>query len=70
MIKFDNIQEEWTDVGNGIKVFNNSDILEMKNRISALETIVKTQNVAIQELFQTINNIKETIPFNNGEEIY
>lgn len=70
MIKFDNIQEEWTDVGNGIKVFNNSDILEMKNRISALETIVKTQNDLLQELFQTINNIKETIPFNNGEEIY
>lgn len=70
MIKFDNIQEEWTEVGDGIKVFNSSETLEMKKRISALESIVRSQNELLQELFQTINNIKETIPFNNGEEIY
>ena len=37
MIEFENIEkEEWTDVGDGISVFNNSDTLEMKNRINAL----------------------------------
>lgn len=69
MIQFDNLQQEWTDVGDGIKVFNRSETLDMERRIRSLETIARTQNDLIQELFQTINKMKETIPFYNGEEI-